>query len=303
MAVLKRLTQEFLLVSPLVLLLSVSVGTRTHVDTFEPVEYPSWLQQRVLGYIEPMRAYEKLKSKGDLVGMPDETCAMAMHWVQEFKQGRLQELPAVHAEDNMRDGVKGQISGAIDDMAWALSKIAEQYRITGMPAKAASRLALGMELTQFGKYNDLYSVAQLGQRQRKLLGQLEELMFELDASEIVALKDRLDAVRSTDRSLSPLVVRARQLAEIHREAMGEEPSPIEEVGRVVYAGNLIHESAEKVDVSRALQELTLVYSGGTIPDFIPETRFAWSAQDSQIKDFDRVLNGLNGRLKALASSQ
>lgn len=290
-----------MLVSPVVLMLCVGVGTRTHVDNFEQIGYPDWLQKRMLAYAPFVEEYETKCQSNALAADPNAVREMAKTWVRAVEDGTLKPLPSVDDSDCMREGIKSQISRVVDNVSAALSLMGRQNLATGHPRRAADDLTLGMELAQTLKYYDLYTVGEMSLRQRHLILAIGSVLPKLDQPARTRMERRLHALRRSDQKITSLIVRARQLSNIELARKGAKKTYIEDVSKIVYAGNLIHEAGERTKITRALKELNVAYSGEFPPAYWTEARYAWTSQAAQTAELDALLASIGKKTEGSAA--
>ncbi|MBI5707755.1 MAG: hypothetical protein HZC36_12295 [Armatimonadetes bacterium] len=280
MAFLRRLVQELLIVSPFLLLLSIAVGTRTHVDTFEPVAYPAWMQSRIRAYIDPVSQVEAIVEQGQPHVQPEATRETAFLWLKEFDEGKLRELPSMHSDDSMREGVKNQILQAADALCKGLGQMGRNALRGGNAKRASADVLLAIELAQRLKYNDLYSVGMMSQRQRNLLEILANAAPGLDAEAKRAARSRLVAVMESNQSLAPIVVRARQHWAASQVSGGKVALSIEDVGRLVSNEGWASNQPVQQQVEQRLNRMLFASRASDLPEYVSETGYAGTMEQA-----------------------
>lgn len=293
MAFLRRLVQELLIVSPFLLLLSIAVGTRTHVDAFEPVAYPAWMQSRIRAYIDPVSRVEAIVERGQPHVQPEATRETALLWLKGFDEGKLKELPSMHSDDSMREGVKNQIIQAADALCKGLGQMGRNALRSGDAKRASADVLLAIELAQKLKYSDLYSVGMMSQRQRNLMEILANAAPGLDVKSREAARSRLIAVKDSNQSLVPIVVRARQHWAASQVSGGKVAFSIEDVGRLVSSDGWVSGQPVQQQVEQRLNRMLFASRTSDLPEYVSETGYAGTMEQAT----ERTMHDLIGMLK------
>ena len=272
--VLRKFMNELLLVSPLVLLGAITVHARTAVNAFEPTQYSPNMNSRIAAYIEPVRFVEKELYGGYYNADSYRVRQVGKMWRDLTLSGVLKALPPEAKDDNTRDGIKGQIRKAADELASGLQYVAKQEAKEKNYYQAAQDAVLALEAVQGIKYSDLYSVGMFSIRQEASVDMLNELAPKLQEHERVLIQERLDRIQRREKPITEVVMaeqRVHRLAAPHSMPIQRDDVAIAlDMAKALDAG----EMQRAGDLAQRLSKIAKVSENDT---FLPAFRFAWNA--------------------------
>lgn len=272
--VLRKFINELFLVSPLVLLGAITVHARTAVNAFEPTQYSPTMNSRIAAYIEPVRFVEKELYGGYYNADSYRVRQVGKMWRDLTMSGVLKALPPEAKDDNTRDGIKGQIRKAADELASGLQYIAKQELKGGNYYLAAQDAVLALEAVEGIKYSDLYSVGMFSIRQEASVDLIRQIAPKLEEHERALLQERLDRIQGREKPITEVVMAEQR---VHRLA-DPDSMPIErddvaialDMARALDAGEMEKAGA----LAERLARIAKVSENDT---FLPAFRFAWNA--------------------------
>lgn len=165
----RRLLCEFMVLSPLILMLALAVEARTSTSTFSIASYSQRTNAQLLRF-QPLIAETADRLRGPKRADPRE---IARKWIAGFESGELQLPTPEYVFDTSRDGCRGDISFAVDLIGSALdSKYHESLKTS--PDASVECLELALKLYSKLKYWDIQAVGYISMRERAFLNEVAQ---------------------------------------------------------------------------------------------------------------------------------
>jgi hypothetical protein len=296
----RKLVNEFLVVSPVVLIGCITVQARTMVDPYEPVQISNELHRKIAAYEEPVRLVEQYARLGHGVPDPDRLRKIGLTWRNMTRAGALHPLPPETLEDSTRDGIKGQIRSAAEVLSSKLIFLAQKEAKAGRVLQAAEDATLALEAVQGVKCSDLYALGIMSVRQGVALELIRSCIPALTEEERQNLARRFKNLREAERPLLEIVLAEQRT----RLARGETDARAATYARTQL--ELMLELANAMDSGRSerrMQQLTdelkleLRSAQTTLVEtpILPEFRFAWNARKNALQHWSQIELELLGR--------
>ena len=282
----RRFVNELLLVSPLLFLACITVQARTRTEGFSRVEYSQGMDRKIAAYIEPVRLLERALAHGrsEATGVR----RVAEVWRKEAQSGALQPLLPEFPDDSTRDGIKGQIRSAADELGSQLQRQARLEIAAGKFWQAADLAMLSIEAIQPVKYSDLYAVGVISTRQNYSLELLDECIGNLDPQEKRQIAKRLEAIKRLERPLSYLVmVEQRALMSNTPEGSNDREYRRRFMLMLTLADCLDSDRTNHM-LADLPSEMRKIGKSDQIDEVIPSLRFAWNARRNGNEDWRSI---------------
>jgi hypothetical protein len=293
----RRLIQEVLIAGPVILVLGIATDARTRVESHDFVQYDATLNSRLLAYSEPVLAVKRASRIRDREARGKAIRSAADLWIQLYRRARLLPLYSAHADDCVRDGVKGEIADAAIWLSGQLRTLGGRAEVSGKTVQAASDYIQSVEVADVVKYSDLYSVSLFATLQEMPLSKLSGLEDKLEPSQRVRIAERLLEIAERPAPLSLLAARARRNFLRAEASRGVERQDIEEVQRFIDTQELVSSNLSRTQVDSAFRELLVAFEGGSVPSYVTEVRFAWTAQWRTARALDELILRLRRPLR------
>lgn len=290
---LRKFFNELSVVSPFLLVGAITVQARTRVEDYVPAQYSTTLNRKIVAYSEPVRLVETAVAMGIHKADPVQIRKIAETWRAMSREGALQPLSPETADDSTREGIKGQIRKAADDLAAALQHQARKAIREGQPYAAAQDAILSIEAIQGFKYSDLYSVGMLSVRQNGAFHLLDSIGPKLTESEKKSVAERLDAIRTYERPLADLVMAKQRVLMVSREA-GVHSANATQLDLMLEIAKAIDTGVNPESLREQLDKLRLTAKADDVSSFLPEFRFAFNAR----RNSSRIWATLQDTLRA-----
>jgi hypothetical protein len=278
-------------VSPFLFILCITVEARTRVETFSPPQYSSVMQDRIRAYVEPVRFVEKALDRGAARANAIELRRVGELWAEGSKNGSLKPLYPEALMDSTRDGIKGQVRRAADELAAALQYQVRRAYERGHWRQGAEDAILALEAIQGIKYSDLNSIGMGCIRQATSLHLLSQAIPNLDEASKKSIAIRLSRFKETERPLADVVLA------VHRSMAGKSESETLEnqkqmklmldLSRAIESG-----SADK-KIEKLLDQLAWASKNNVDQSVLPDFRFAWNSIKSSSRHLKKVANELS----------
>ena len=284
----RRFVNELLLISPLLFLACITVQARTRIESFRPVEYTASLDHKIAAYVEPVRAFEQYQNRA--LGNPDPRSLRRVGemWREGALNGTLRPLPPEAPGDTTRDGIKGQIRAAADELGARLQRLARKSFTDGNYAQAASDSLLSIEAVQSVKYSDLYAVGTLATRQNSAVSILSRCIEHLSDEQRKEVARRIETLYQTEKPIAELVLAEQRVLSEEVQGANWNQSYRKRL-------DLMLSLAKQIDNDRSTHELAdlpieMKRRGREqeIDEILPAFRFAWNAQRNGNQDWRNV---------------
>jgi hypothetical protein len=211
-------------------MLGVAVQSRPNYIDYDHMISSREAEARITNYVPIVRESERvLRSRNK---DPRLIRQAANKWWQGAANGELLPLPQLGPDDEIYNGVKGQILNAARDLSSDLCQFGEDELAARKYGEAAHDFAMGLLVLQPLKYSDLPSIAIVGTAQRRLLSQMSVAWPRLSSDEKRTIKGMLAHVRVDEASLQSLMRNEKRVAIIEQaqtyemaRAEGKAPPP------------------------------------------------------------------------------
>jgi hypothetical protein len=293
----KMLVYKLMVLSPILLLMGLSVESRRYEDTFESVAYSEAEHAAVNAYIPIMRdAYPFMErtAPGDI----ERVRQIAWRWVDESRTGVLPHLDQVEYTDTSRDGIRGQIARTNGRLVWLLTNEGKRAAQAGDVSAAVDDALLAVELAQTAKGWDFATLQASASEQRRALEVLDQVASRLSDEERTRVLLRLRELEAVQPSIGDMTRRLRQLFVAHRLRQRlEAPLSIEDAGRLVSIANML-DNAEPDQFAAQARAQILASREMELPAIYSEVRIGHRNQ----RLFDHALHNLIQRLEPESES-
>jgi len=288
----RKFFNELLVVSPFLLVGAITVQARTRVESYEPPRYSASMHQKVAAYCEPVRLVEDAVARGFAYVNEHEIRQIGETWRNMGQDGSLQPLLPETPDDSTREGIKGQVRKAADNLASALQYIAKRQIKEGNAYGAAKDAILSIEAIQSFKYSDLYSVGMLSVRQNGAFDLLEAVSPTLTPAQKAEVQSRLLAIRNNEKPLADLVM-AKQKVLLANNVPGGRSASTRQLDLMLQMANAIDGGSTTEALAPALEELRRSAKADDVNSFLPEFRFAFNARRNVSRSWIQVHQALN----------
>lgn len=193
----RRMVGEILIASPLIMLLGIAVQARTSSPQFEPYAYNAE-QNDALRAMRPLLCETKsaVQSK-----KPIRLRRAAENWIQGFEAGSIAPFRRANYFDSARSGIKGEISVAIDKLAFKLGNIAFASMESGNYDEGLQDLELAVGAIRHFKYADLDSIGFFAMRERMCLQVSKPFIDSMNPNQLKRLSTILDQINVSEESI------------------------------------------------------------------------------------------------------
>lgn len=236
---------------------AVAINGRSEAPEADVAEFDALAHQRLLRYVEPIKASKHLVQMGSHATL-DAVQRAARLWTDGASSGELCTVLPVDSERNVSEGVLAEIQAAKTAVHFAL---VGQYRKQDDARVRAELMVLAVEVAGVGKYVDFTTVNRSASFQADAIRKLEPLVPILDAEASAAVKERLVAALDRVERLEPVLANSRQIQAASLMRKGQEVIPLEVSGGY-------HLLAEAVDANApgAAERLRTAVSTSELPD-------------------------------------
>jgi hypothetical protein len=163
---LRRFFAKFLLATPALMTLAVTVWSQATEDPYHPAPVGQELNQRIDAYVPVVQA-TALANDPIHTLEPERARKYARIWIDGMERGQLKPLLLGSYEDSIFDGVIGQIVRADFNIANSLDLAAFDRANEGDFAGAVDDALLSMKVCEVIKYSDPLANSLVGARYRK----------------------------------------------------------------------------------------------------------------------------------------
>ncbi len=282
----RRFLNEILVVSPLLLIAGITVNARTRVENYVPVQYSSGLNQQIAAYVEPVRLVEEATRRGAYLADPVRIRQIGLTWRNMTRQGVLEPLHPEMAEDSCREGIKGQIRAAADDLASALQFLAQEGLSEGRAYEASQDAVLAMEAVQGLKYSDLFSIGMFSVRENASLVVLEKAAAHLSPLEKSNIAARLETLRAGAKPLADIVMTTQRVR--RTEVANQSPRAMPQFKLAIQMARDMDRDFASAQIDTLYAELGKSMLARESDSFLPELRFALHATRNVMRDWSVV---------------
>jgi len=284
----RRFVNELLLISPLLFLACITVQARTRVESFRPVEYTAGLDQKIAAYIEPVRQFERCRTDG--LGNPDPASLrrVGQLWRSGVLNGTLVPLLPETTGDSTRDGIKGQIRGAADELGSQLQRLARKNLELANYEQAASDALLSIEALQSIKYSDLYAVGIIATRQNNGLAILSQCFENLTPEQRKSLASRIGAIKASERSVVDLVIAEQRALSDDRQDHTWTNTHRKRLELMLAIARQIDQDRIKHEIDELPVEMKKMGRSDDTDSILPSLRFAWNARRNGNEDWRNI---------------
>lgn len=289
---LRKFINELLVVSPFLLVGAITVQARTRVENYVPPQYSVAMNRKVAAYSEPVRLVETAVADGFASINEHDVRRIGQTWRNMSRDGSLQPLLPETPDDTTREGIKGQVRRAADNLASALQYLAKKSAKKGDAYAAAMDAILSIEAIQNFKYSDLYSLGMLSVRQKGAFDILESVGPRLNSSQRAEVQARLHAIRQSEKPLADLVM-AKQRVLLVSNVPGGRSASTRQLDLMLQMANAVDEGIATEALKPVLEELRVSAKADDINSFLPEFRFAFNARRNIAKGWSQVHQALN----------
>lgn len=267
---------EFLVASPLIMLLGISLEARLTSPSFEPYSYSAIAQHHILSYRPFVARAKHLRRNGNLE-TEELARRLAQDWIAAWNRGDLRPLEMQNIYDSSRDGIKGQISESVDRVVASLAGSAKRQWETD-PEASLRDLEMGLAVLGTVKYFDVHSVGYVSMRERALLAQLHDQAGRLDGRQRNRVCRLLERIDHDPAKLDELVHDADNLYVLDGTRWGEERS------KILDPLSKIHSSGRnRPGPLRSFRVASLDYKMSTQVSSIAYARTSFQAQREAIR--------------------
>jgi hypothetical protein len=287
---LRRFVNEVLVLSPLVFLGCLTVQARTQYNYFKPAEYSPRLDRKIAAYIEPVRLVEEALARKPVNFDAEQFRKIGETWRNMTNAGFLVSLPPEGPGDSTRDGIKGQIRRAADELAANLQRIAEAEAAKGRFLQASRDATLSIEVLQGVKFSDLYAVGALSTRENAAVEKLAAYVAHIGPEHKTEIAERLEKVRANERPMAELVrAEQRSFFEAQRGALRNAWNQKRFELMIALAKEM--DSGHSSTLSSRAKQLAKY---GTVGEdmLVPTFRFAWNAHRNSFENWSRLETAL-----------
>lgn len=291
----RKFFHELMVVSPFLLVGAITVQARTRVEEFVPAQYSSSMNRKVAAYSEPVRLVENALAKGVSHADPKELRMIAETWRNMSREGSLQPLSPETPEDTTREGIKGQIRKAVDDLSSALQYHARKQLKEGKAFAAALDAVLAVEAMQGFKYSDLYSVGMLSVRQNGAYHLIEEIVPKLNERERKQIAEKVLAVRQFEKPLTELVMAKQRVMMYADTGPNLRAANREHLDLMMKLATAVDGETPAAELETLSQELSQAALASAADSYLPEFRFAFNARRNSVRTWTQVHSALGVR--------
>lgn len=274
----RRFVNELLLISPLLFLACITVQARTRIESFRPLEYTPSLDNKIAAYIEPVRLYEQRVAGSKGRTEPNIVRRVGEVWREGVQMGLLRPLLPEVPGDSTREGIKGQIRAAADELGAQLQVLARSSFAEGNYAQAASDALLSIEATQSVKYSDLYAVGVMSMRQNNALALLTQCVEHLTAGQKASIAIRIDAVKQSERPIADLVLAEQRTLTEEEQDGSWTRSHRKRLELLLALADQLDNDHLKHELSDLPSEIRKMGRIDDVGSVLPSLRLAWNAR-------------------------
>ncbi len=212
----RRLLYDFMIASPILMLLALAIDARVTVPSFDVYNYAPKTHAQLLSYSPLVSEIQQLRHDRDQDKVAESARSIGQRWLDGRKTGKLESFQMTNILDSSRDGIKGQIRTNLDVLIATLSSNAS-FEFKTNTSRAIDDLTLAVGLSQSMKDTDVDSVGYFAMRERSLLRILSEVAMQCDETHLLEIQKLVDSIEIDREKLT----RSIKLADLHYVRDGE----------------------------------------------------------------------------------